>query len=132
MSTLTEEKTFQDVLATPLWFPDYSLEVVTFRQASGVTATFLPGLLLEISSGKYIPLATAANAAGILYAPIRSLATVTDFLTAVVLVRGPCLVNYDQLDANGQTLATAVAALKALNVPILTKRQPTIQTVLGA
>jgi hypothetical protein len=129
-TALTEVNTPQDVIINE-WDQRYTREVVTFRHTTGSNTSFQPGLICEISGGKHIPLATAANAASILLSYVYLLATATD-LSVTVLKRGPALVNEDQLNANGQTLATAVTALNGLSPPILTMKQPIKRNDLAA
>jgi len=127
---LSEAVALQDIFVNE-WDYRFSREVVTFRQSSGSTQSYSIGLICEVSTGKYIPLATAANAAGVLLSQVTNLATATD-LAVLMLVRGPVILNEDQLNANGQTLATALTALKALTPPIITAKQPTVRTDLAA
>lgn len=131
MNTKTEPKRLEDVV---VWESNYNYtrKLRTFRHSVGSTTSFDPGLVTEVSGGKEIPLATAANAAGILIQTVTALATATDLLNVLFLKRGPALVNYDQLNFNGQTAATAWAALQALNPPIEAYVQPTQQTAMPA
>lgn len=129
MPTKTEPKRIDDVLVWENYAP-YCREARTFRHAVGSTTSFEPGLVTEVSGGKEIPVATAANAAGILLENVYLLATATDKTGVLFLKDGPALVNYDQLNFNGVTAATAWAALNALKIKGYT--QPIKTTAMSA
>jgi hypothetical protein len=129
MASKTEPKRMDDVYKFSVkdWF---CIEALTFRHAVGATTSFEPGLVTEVSGGKEIPVATAANAAGILLQSVRDLATATDLANVLFLKRGPAMVNYDNLNFNGVVAATAWAALNVLGIRGYT--EPTKTTSLTA
>lgn len=110
---------------------EYCFEVVTFRNPTAGVLSFKNGLVTEISAGKHIPVAVAANAAGVLLQDITNLGATTD-TTALVLKRGPALVNEDRLIINGLVLATIMTALAALTPPILAYKEPIKKTVMAS
>jgi hypothetical protein len=127
---LTITKTVDDWLIRQ-WEDAYCREIVTFRNATAGALSYTNGLVLEIATGKYVPVATAANAAAILLENLNSVAATSD-VTTVVLKRGPALVNEDQLGIQGLTLATIMTALAALSPPILAYKQPIKTTSMAA
>ena len=131
MPTKTEPTFVHDFMA---WEAEmgYCREPRIFRHAVGSTTSFSPGLVCEVSSGKMIPVATDANAAGILLDEVKDLATATDKPNVMFLVRGPAMVVGAKLNVNGGVLSAQLAALAALNVPILSKSLPVKTTTMGA
>lgn len=88
MLTLTEKIRLDDILA---WEVDYQFtrEIATFRNTTGGTIVPLRGLILEASTTKWGPLATAANAKTMLLNDLASIATMTDNAAALILLNGP-------------------------------------------
>lgn len=127
---LTEGQSVHDWLIRE-YLDVYCREVVTFRNPTAGALSFTNGMVTEVSGGKHIPVAVAANAAGVLMENVYNLAATTD-ITALVLKRGPALVNEDRLIINGLVLATIMTALAALSPPILAYKEPIKKTSFAA
>lgn len=123
---LTEGQYVHDWLIRQ-WEDSYCREVVTFRNPTAGALSFTNGMVTEIAAGKHIPVATAANAAGILMENVRNLGATTD-TTALILKRGPAVVDEDRLIINGLVLADIMTALAALLPPIIGIKEPIKKT----
>lgn len=128
MPKSTERPTIGDVIN---WEanPDYNRDAYIFKNVSGVTAKFDAGLVCEISSGEMIPIATPANAAGILLFNTDDLVD-DEEVTKAFLVRGPALVSLENVNFNGAVEATTRAALEAKGIRFV--NDPTKTTTLPA
>lgn len=104
----------------------YTRESATLRNPEATEETLSKGLVVEVSGGKYIPLATAGNAAAVLLED-HTIAATTDVTGVAFINQGPCILNRDALDFNGATQATAEAALEALGFKFVD--EPTKSTV---
>ena len=124
MVTKTEALVIGDVL---VWEADrkYCVEEWLIENAVASEVTFVVGVTLEPGTSattQKIPCGTAANADSILLEKVTVAASSNSSL-ASVLIRGPAVVNGDNLDYNSQTVATVDAAL--LDELILVKTGPT-------
>ncbi len=128
MSALEKGLTVGEVVKFELPL-NYNRETITLAQDTDADADLEIGTVLEKSSGKWIPVATASSAAAILLEKVskESLAAVGG-VKALALVRGPAIVDKDNLSvAEGAGLAAVVAALEALG--IICRAEPTKQSV---
>lgn len=110
MSTKTEDKRLGEWLA---WMVDrdYCVETVNYNNA-GAAATIKTGQVVETSGANRIPIATAANANGIIVNEFDvGAATIKK---AACLVRGPALVVQENLIVGAVNLANIMTALNAL------------------
>lgn len=127
MSALEKGLTVGEVVKFELPL-NYNRETITLAQDTDADADLEIGTVLEKSSGKWIPVATASNAAAILLEKVSKESIAAADVEALALVRGPAIVDKDNLSvAKGVNLDAVVAALEALG--IICRAEPTKQSV---
>jgi len=117
MTTIVEKKVISDVLKWEVG------EGYLFCREKHVVLdgeVLAIGTVCETATGKKIQATTAGNADSICLE--NDIAPVGADGSAVFLVRGPCIINEDQLDYNSLTKATVDAALAAFG--ILVRSEP--------
>jgi len=124
MATLNEGLTIGDVLKAELETPrNYCREVCVLAQDEAAEDDLEIGQALETDTGQKIVLATGANADSILLEKVTAEDLAADDVSALCLVRGPAVVDGNNLTiANGEE-TDALAALKGLG--ILNSASPT-------
>jgi hypothetical protein len=130
MPVLTD--THKKVDALVLWEaePRYNREKVTFKGVAAAGEVTRPvGSVLKTSGGNYLQIGSGETAA---VAILLEQVTVTDDGTAevAVIVRGPCLINQDELEhgtSTGGNITSQLTALRALGIKFV--REPLTQEV---
>jgi len=126
MSALEKGLTVGEVVKFELPL-NYNRETITLAQDTDADADLEIGTVLEKSSGKWIPVATASNAAAILLEKVSKESIAAADVEALALVRGPAIVDKDNLYVGDATLADVATALEALG--IICRAEPTKQSV---
>ncbi len=103
----------------------YGREKLTIKQDGAASAALKVGELLENDSG-YVVVATGANCAAILLEPVTAATLIAGSSTAVCLVRGPAVIDSDNVTVDSGQKAAALAALLVLG--IVSRVQPTKYT----
>lgn len=118
MSTLTENKRVGDVVQWEV-DPRYTRISARFENDTGSAAAFEKGTVLEFDTDHYQP-ADGTSFGGILLEDIAELANGAGVNNVAMLVRGPALVNADQLEWDGgATQASVIAAALTAGVRLV-------------
>jgi hypothetical protein len=119
--TTEDIKVPQGEVLKELWSKGFSFEKVTLLKDTGLTANLQPGQVLEASSTKYVVCTTGASAACVLMEEVSYEDLVAADVKAMVLMRGPAVLEQDFLTITSAQLTAAIAALKALSPPIIVR-----------
>lgn len=127
MSALEKGLTIGEVVKFELPL-NYNREAITFVKNTGATADLEIGTVLETDATYgWKVVATPANAKAILLEKVPVEKLVADNVKALALMRGPAIVDKDNLyvgNANRDSVATALTALG-----IICRAEPTKQSV---
>jgi hypothetical protein len=119
-NTQTEKKHISDIVKFMI-DPRYCIEKVTFAANGGATAGLNCGQVLEASTTNKIACTTEASADSVLLENI-TLAEAIAGCSKIAIVRGPALINTDELTHTDSTAAAAaLAALAALGIRAVTE-----------
>lgn len=129
MATLTETQYTSDTLKEVLSVP-YSTAGNSNAVAQDIAATedLVAGTPMLLDSGGWVATATGALTEGLLYKTIAKADLIAGDVPSLIVLRGPAIVNEDQINIDGAELADCVAALAALDPPILTIAQGATST----
>lgn len=121
MTPIEEKKRLDDVL---FWEanPVYCRSQARFENDTGATAAFKKGTVLEFDTNHYQP-ADGTSGDAILLEDVASLADGSGVDNVAMLVRGPAIVNQDELEwDSGATQATVITDLASIGIQVI--RQP--------
>ncbi len=99
----------------------------TIEQDGAATEALVVGELLENSGGKEVVVATGSSCNAILLEPVSLADLIAGDTERVCLVRGPAVIDSDQVNVASAQKATALVALLALN--IVSRTEPTYTTL---
>lgn len=123
----TEGVRFGDVVKYETPFL-YCRERLTIAQDAGATAALVIGECLEDNGGgEEVPVTVGANCHAILIEDVTAATLIAGTSQAMCLVRGPAVVDVDQLNCAAAELVAAVVALTALG--IMVREEPTYTTL---